>query len=132
MSIFNQSGMGNYGGGQRRSGLATLIGIGIILFGIVSYYIKTTVNPTTGEKQRVSLTVDQETALGLQSAPQMAAQMGGEVDVSDPDMQTVQRIGAFVVAHSVAAKSPYQYHFHLLRDPETVNAFALPGGQVFI
>jgi hypothetical protein len=25
-----------------------------------------------------------------------------------------------------------EYDFHLLRDPETVNAFALPGGQIFI
>ena len=24
------------------------------------------------------------------------------------------------------------FHFHLLRDPKTINAFALPGGQVFI
>jgi beta-barrel assembly-enhancing protease len=26
----------------------------------------------------------------------------------------------------------YQFDFHLLADPKTVNAFALPGGQVFI
>ena len=24
------------------------------------------------------------------------------------------------------------FHFHLLRDPKTINAFALPGGQIFI
>jgi predicted Zn-dependent protease len=29
-------------------------------------------------------------------------------------------------------KHPYRYDFHLLRDPNTINAFALPGGQVFI
>lgn len=33
---------------------------------------------------------------------------------------------------SSAAKSPYPYEFHLLRDSSTVNAFALPGGQIFI
>jgi predicted Zn-dependent protease len=27
---------------------------------------------------------------------------------------------------------PYPFEFHLLADPETVNAFALPGGQIFI
>lgn len=33
---------------------------------------------------------------------------------------------------SSAAKTPYQYDFHLLADPNVINAFALPGGQVFI
>jgi predicted Zn-dependent protease len=32
----------------------------------------------------------------------------------------------------VLPENPYRFEFHLLRDPETVNAFALPGGQVFI
>jgi beta-barrel assembly-enhancing protease len=27
---------------------------------------------------------------------------------------------------------PYRFHFHLLADQQTVNAFALPGGQIFI
>ena len=26
----------------------------------------------------------------------------------------------------------WEYEFHLLRDPDTINAFALPGGQIFI
>ncbi len=29
-------------------------------------------------------------------------------------------------------KNPYRFRFTLLADPQTVNAFALPGGQVFI
>ena len=35
---------------------------------------------------------------------------------------------------SNAARSPYagNFHFYLLDDPETINAFALPGGQIFI
>jgi predicted Zn-dependent protease len=28
--------------------------------------------------------------------------------------------------------TPYQFDFHLLADPQTINAFALPGGQIFI
>src|SRR6185503_561922 len=32
----------------------------------------------------------------------------------------------------VAAKSPYKFGFHVLADPRTINAFALPGGPVFI
>jgi predicted Zn-dependent protease len=26
---------------------------------------------------------------------------------------------------------PYPFEFHLLKDPKTINAFALPGGQMF-
>jgi len=37
-----------------------------------------------------------------------------------------------VVDRSAAGKSPYRFELHLLNDPETINAFALPGGQVFI
>ena len=134
MSIFGGQGYGGrgFGGNRGRLGCGTLLGVAIILFGVIRYYGSTEKNPTTGEPQRVALSVDQERALGLQAAPQMARQMGGVVDPGDPETQTVKRIGQYLVAHSVASKSPYQYDFHLLRDPETVNAFALPGGQIFI
>lgn len=44
----------------------------------------------------------------------------------------VKEIGQRIVQNSDAKNTPYQYDFHLLADPEVVNAFALPGGQVFI
>ena len=78
------------------------------------------------------MTPQQETAMGLQAAPQMAQEMGGEVPQSNIEAQTVSRVGGYVHDHSVAAKSPYTYQYHLLADTNTVNAFALPGGQVFI
>jgi len=37
-----------------------------------------------------------------------------------------------MVKSSVARETPYQYEFHLLADDRTINAFALPGGQIFI
>jgi predicted Zn-dependent protease len=120
-----------YGGGSGVN-LRLIIGIVVILFGVISYYGHESVNPTTGERQHVSMTPQDETALGLQSAPQMAAQMGGEVSPSDPRAQEVSHIGQQIVARSDARKSPYEYQFHLLADTQTVNAFALPGGQVFI
>jgi predicted Zn-dependent protease len=122
---------GGYSGGGG-SKLRTIIGAIVILFGIVTYFTHESVNPTTGEKQHVSMTADQEIAMGLQSAPEMEQQMGGEVPASDPRGAEVEKIGQFVVDHSIAHRSPYQYKYHLLNDPQTVNAFALPGGQVFI
>lgn len=109
-----------------------LLALAIVGFALFKYFSQTEVNPVTGEKQHIAMTADQEAALGLEAAPEMAAQMGGEADPSDPKTELVQGIGRKVVQNSDAAKSPYNYDFHLLRDPETLNAFALPGGQVFI
>jgi predicted Zn-dependent protease len=121
------------GSGGRRSG-RLLIGLAIAAIAVIGYLSRTQVNPVTGEKQHVALDVDQEKALGLESAPQMAAQMGGEASPSDPDAQRVSEVGRRVVEKSSASRSPYadSFRFHLLNDPETVNAFALPGGPIFI
>ena len=54
-----------------------VIAVIIALFAIITYFSSTSENPLTGEKQRVAMTPEQEIALGYQSAPQMAAQMGG-------------------------------------------------------
>ncbi len=104
----------------------------LALVGMFQYFGRTQINPVTGEKQRVALSVDQEIALGIQSAPTMAAKMGGELAPSSKSAAIVSEVGERLVAESVARKSPYQFQFHLLRDPDTVNAFALPGGQIFI
>lgn len=98
---------------------------------LISYYGMRQDNPITGERQAIGLTQEQEIALGLQSAPQMAAEFGG----LDPDaaaQSDLREVGERIVARSAASRTPYRYEFHLLRDPETVNAFALPGGPIFI
>jgi predicted Zn-dependent protease len=108
-----------------------VLAIVIAAIGAGYYFCNQQVNPVTGEKQHVAMTPDQEVALGLQTAPQMAEEFGG----LHPDpavQQTVEQLGESIVARSAARGSSYRYDFHVLRDPETVNAFALPGGQVFI
>lgn len=97
----------------------------------IAYLTNTQVNPVTGEKQRVAMSPEEEVALGVQSAPQMAAQFGGLLpDAAVQDY--VKQIGRRLVAVSAAKNSPYRFDFHVLRDPQTINAFALPGGQIFI
>ncbi len=103
----------------------------IALFSLVTYYCNRSTNPVTGEVQHVNMTTDQEIALGLQAAPEMARQYGGLSQDADVTAR-VKAIGQQVVAQSDAQKSPYKFDFHLLADPNTVNAFALPGGQIFI
>lgn len=123
---------GNQGSGGWGIPMQWILGAIIAVVGFVIYFNHTSVNPTTGEAQHVNLTPDQEIALGEQSTPEMAAQMGGEVSPDDPQAQEVQYVGNRVWKRSDAAKSPYPFHYHLLQDPRTVNAFALPGGEVFI
>jgi predicted Zn-dependent protease len=107
------------------------IGAVIAIIAVVSYYMKTDENPVTGEKQKVSLTVDQEIVLGLQSAPEMISEFGGES--RDSKLRDyVERVGKKLVSSTEAGKSPYKFNFYLLADEKTVNAFALPGGQIFI
>ena len=118
-------------GRRSSSGGRLLIAVVIAVISLVSYYGKSVYNPVTNEKQHLDLSPSQEIALGLRAAPEMAAQYGG-LDPDPRDQELVLRVGGYVVAHSDAAKTPYQYAFHALRDPRTINAFALPGGQVFI
>lgn len=128
------------GYGQPRQGidLGRLVryGIGLLiaLFGIVTYMMRTQVNPVTGEKQHIAMSVDEEKALGLEAAPKMAAEMGGDVPDDDPRQQVVSQVGQELVRRGDAGRSPYagNFHFHLLNNPKTINAFALPGGQIFI
>jgi predicted Zn-dependent protease len=110
-----------------RMGIALLL----VLFGLISYCSNTVKNPVTGETQQIALSPKQEIALGLQASGKMAAQHGGLY----PDQglqQYIDQVGERIAQRSSASKAPYPYEFHLLRDSQTINAFALPGGQVFI
>lgn len=131
MSPYDPSG-GNRG--NRRSGFSTrfIMALGIALIGFFFYMSQTETNPVTGKKQHVAISPDQEIRLGLESAPRMAYQMGGEVSNSDPRKAVVVETGNFLVDNSIAKKSPWKFQFHLLADDQTINAFALPGGQIFI
>lgn len=121
--------------GQQRSGFRispTLI-IALVMagFALLRYFSNSSVNAITGETQHVAMTAEQEIAMGLQSAPQMAQEFGG-LSSNQQAAAIVKQIGRRVVENSAAKSTPYQYDFHLLADQRTINAFALPGGQVFI
>jgi len=98
---------------------------------LLSYFGSRQDNAVTGETQYIGITVEQEIALGLQSAPQMAQEFGG-LDPDESAQAVVDQVGNSVVQSSPASQTPYEYDFHLLEDPQTINAFALPGGQIFI
>lgn len=124
---------------QQSSGLKFRLLIGIVMgiVALISYYSKNQVNPITGEKQHIDLTPEQEVAMGLQSAPQMAQEYGGLYNDNEVQQQ-IKSVGYKLVKQVVdevkskGANVPYQFDFHVLADDQTVNAFALPGGQMFI
>jgi len=126
--MYNRMSMNRGGAGGR-----ILIAVVLAIVAVVGYFMSTqkVYNPITQQDQRIALSVPQEIAMGLQSTPEMESEFGG----LDPDQSLqakVETIGKSVVAGSEAAKTEYPFDFHLLADTQTINAFALPGGQVFI
>ena len=118
---------------MRRGGLKIriLIGLAIVVFAFIKKCNNKTLNPYTNRVQNINMTSDQEIAIGLQSAPAMAEQHGGLYP--DQKLQSyIDMVGHKLVNASMAKETPYRYEFHLLSDPNTINAFALPGGQIFI
>lgn len=109
-----------------------MIALMIAAAGFFMFMYQTEENPVTGEKQHVSMSPSQEVSLGLESAPEMAREMGGLVPENDPRLKIVEKVGALLVSKIDGPKNPWKFKFHLLADNKTVNAFALPGGQIFI
>jgi predicted Zn-dependent protease len=108
-----------------------VIGLAVAAFALLSFLGSKQTNPVTGQDQYITITQEQEIALGLQSAPEMEAQFGGLE--TDPRYQNaVQVIGDKLVKESFASQANYPFEFHVLADAQTVNAFALPGGPVYI
>ncbi|MEM8640742.1 MAG: M48 family metallopeptidase [Cyanobacteria bacterium P01_G01_bin.54] len=102
-----------------------------ILFALWYYYGNPVENPVTGEQQYLRISTQDEITLGQAARNQLAAEYGGFYGNSRAQ-DYIAAVGDRLVAQSVAAAAPYPFEFHVLDDPETINAFALPGGQVFI
>ncbi|MCE9520240.1 MAG: M48 family metallopeptidase [Verrucomicrobia bacterium] len=123
--------------GSQRSPFSGCSGRLVIIMLIAAFavirYLSTPaeVNHFTGRKQHLDLDPPAEIQMGLASRAEMAAQHGGlSPDASARDH--VNRIGQKIVRSTDVARTPYQFDFHLLADRQVVNAFALPGGQVFM
>lgn len=84
-------------------------------------------NPATGETQLALIGEEQEIQMGQEAAAQVEAQMGL---VDDPELQQyVSRVGQRLAAASERPDLPWR--FQVVDDP-SVNAFALPGGFIFV
>lgn len=126
-----------------------IIALAVALLAVISYYAKPgDRNAVTGDVEKVAMADEQqEVQLGIQAAPEMVAQHGGPSS-NMGGRQLVQTVGWRLLKglqenlddynrkhpDQPPRSNPYldNFNFTLLADPQTVNAFALPGGQVFI
>lgn len=93
----------------------------------VGAFVSCATNPVTGKQNLALMSQEQELALGQKSHPQILKQYGA---YNDPELQDyVNRIGQKLVQHS--HRPDIKYTFTVLDSPE-VNAFALPGGYIYI
>jgi predicted Zn-dependent protease len=87
-------------------------------------------NPATGERFFNPISSAQLNAMGAQAAPELAGQFGGPVQ-NERLQQYVQRVGNSIAVHTEADFPKLEWEFTLL-DSHIINAFALPGGKIFI
>jgi predicted Zn-dependent protease len=84
-------------------------------------------NPATGQRQLALISESQEVEMGRQAAQEVQQTLGF---VNDPELQAyVQGIGRALAAQSERPDLPWQ--FQVVDDP-TPNAFALPGGFIYV
>jgi len=117
--------------GRRRIGGTAVIALLFVGYALIQRCSQRSVNPITGKVEYVSMSAEQEIEMGLASRDGLAQQFGG-LYPDNAVQQQIDNVGNALVANSDAKKSPYVFEFHVLNDPQTVNAFALPGGQIFI
>jgi predicted Zn-dependent protease len=85
-------------------------------------------NPITGQDEFIIYGEDQDIAIGKQYAPEMENQLGGRI----PDAQLLDYVNSVgLKVAGVSQRPDFDYHFTAL-DHNSVNAFALPGGYIFV
>jgi predicted Zn-dependent protease len=84
-------------------------------------------NPVTGRPELVLMSAERERALGDEQEQQFLAEIGSSDHVTTT--RWVETIGARLAQHSPRQDVDYRFHVADLPEP---NAFALPGGPVFV
>jgi predicted Zn-dependent protease len=101
------------------------------LLGVVSLgacvFFGCSVNPVTGKTELVLMSQNEEEAIGAQAAERVEAEIGL---FEDPPLQElVAAVGERVAAQSPRAGGAYRFQ---VVDMEEPNAFAFPGGYVYV
>jgi len=102
--------------------------VNVLLFATaVAIVVSCAVNPVTGKKQIMLMSEAQEVALGVSYDPQVIATFG---EYPDAKLQAyVQEKG--VETGKVSHRPNLEYHVRVIDSP-VVNAFAVPGGYIYL
>jgi len=87
-------------------------------------------NPATGRSQLILTNSEEVSAMGEAAKPELIKEYGGEVE-SRPLRQYVSEVGRRLARHVEPEYGDIKWEFITL-ESEIINAFALPGGKVFI
>ena len=99
----------------------------IVAAGLVSLIAACAVNPATGEREFMLVSEGQEIQMGREADPQVTAAYGL---VDDAELQAyVSQLGQEMAAVSERPDLPWSFK---VVDEPVVNAFALPGGFIYV
>jgi predicted Zn-dependent protease len=92
------------------------------------FFVGCATNPITGQQELMFFSPQQDIEIGRKYAPQLEKQLGGRI--TDQTLQNyIDGAGQRIAA--VSHKPDFEYHFVALNH-ESTNAFALPGGYIFV
>jgi predicted Zn-dependent protease len=97
------------------------------LLAILVLIISCAVNPVTGKRQLMLMSESQEIALGTQYNPQVIATFG---EYQDPALQSFFQSKGTEMG-LISHRPKLEYHVKVLDSP-VVNAFAIPGGYIYL
>ena len=113
--------------GLARGSIARSLGALVTVFALVAGMTGCATNPVTGKRELSLVSESQEIAMGQASDKSVQAEYGL---YNDPALAAyVDSIGQSLARHSERPSLPW--HFRVLDSP-VVNAFALPGGYVYV
>jgi predicted Zn-dependent protease len=96
---------------------------------MVALYLSAAGAPELPDPGKPRMTRDEQKQLGLQVANQVYTQMPVLPD-SSPETQYIQALGKRLV-NTIPADRSWPFQFHVVQQKE-INAFALPGGPMFV
>ncbi len=104
-----------------------LLARSVLPLSVAAWLAACATNPATGKKEVSLMSEAQEVALGQQMDPEIRREMGV---YDDPELQSyVEMVGSRLARLSERPELPW--HFTVI-DAPAVNAFALPGGYIYI
>ena len=110
--------------------MKTLALLAVAVFTAIACIGGCATNPATGKSQYSALSREQEIQMGAQAKPELIKEMGGELNNAEVK-EYVTRIGNKLTPFTEGDNPTLPWTFTVV-DSDIINAFALPGGQVFI